>query len=108
MSVLVALLGALVGAAIGVALTYATLSGEGVNALVWLGTGIFYCVPCTPVGAVAAGLLCRLLLPGAFVSSRERSSGDRYGVGAAFIYGLSAALLVLVAAPVAAVYALAW
>jgi len=42
------------------------------------------------------------------VSSRERSSGDRYGVGAAFIYGLSAALLVLVAAPVAAVYALAW
>lgn len=105
MSVLVALLGAVAGAAIGVALTYALLHGQGGDAFVWLLTGIFFCVPGTVGGAVAAGLLCRRLFPGVFVSSRqEMTRRGRSGLGASVVYGIGASMVVLVVGPVAAIY----
>jgi hypothetical protein len=90
-SVLVALLGAVVGLGIGLALTYALLSGQGEDALVWGVTGIFFCVPCTLGGGIAAGLLCRRLFPGVLSSLQE-------------LYGIGAAIVVLVVAPVTAIF----
>jgi hypothetical protein len=60
---LLALFGALAGAAASVALTYALLSGEEVDALVWLAGFIFFCFFGMPLGIGLALLLGRLLWP---------------------------------------------
>src|SRR6476660_4147125 len=96
---LVALFGAAVGAAIGVALTYWLLSGQGVNALVWVTAGVFFCFPGSFAGAVAAGLLWQRFFPIAFRDDgTETTPRGRYGIGASLAYGVggSVALVVLV------------
>jgi hypothetical protein len=104
-SVLAALVGAFVGTAIGVALTYALLSGEGVNALVWVATGVFFCVPGMLGGAVAAGLLCRRLFPAVFLRSpQEVTRPGRHGFGASVVYGVGASVAVVVLGPLTAAY----
>jgi hypothetical protein len=105
MSVLVALLGAVVGAAIGVAITYALLSGTGADALSWAVVGVVFCVPLTLGGAVAAGLLCRRVFPGVFISSRQELTGrGRYGLRGSVVYGIGASIVVLAVGPGAAIY----
>jgi len=54
---LAALVGGIAGAVVAFAVTYALLSGQGVNALVWAVTLIFFCIFGIPLGAgAAAGL----------------------------------------------------
>ena len=54
---LAALAGGIVGAVLAFAATYALLSGQEVNALVWAVTLVFFCVFAIPLGAgAAAGL----------------------------------------------------
>lgn len=74
-ALLVALLGAVAGGAIGIGLTYALVSGGDADALTWLAGGIFFCVPGTLGGAIAAGLLARRLFPRAVPSGGSVACG---------------------------------
>ena len=103
-SVLVALLGSVVGAVIGIAITYALLSGAGVDALVWAVTGIFFSLPLALGGGIATGMLCRRVFPAVFASSRQGlTARGRYGIGGSLVYGICATIAVLVVGPLAAI-----
>src|SRR4051795_9767341 len=97
---LVALVGAAIGAAAGVLVPYALLSGQGVNALVWAVTGVFFGIPAMLAGAIGAGLLGRALSRDVF----PEMGPDRSPIWSAALYGVGASIVLAVGGPIVAAY----